>query len=177
MTARLLRGRTLNFKTRPQARDDHASYVYEDDGALLVENGLITAAGSYAEVKSRASADIEVIDHRPYLLMAGFIDPHIHFPQMQVTASYAANLLEWLNTYTFVEEQRFADAAHSARFATLFFDELLRHGTTTVVIANCSLAWPVSRRFLCQTAIGSPSASPMTSIRYVPRLGKDTSHS
>lgn len=138
MTARLLRGRTLSFKSRPQARDDHASYVFEDDGALLIENGLISAAGSYAEVRTTAPDDVEIIDHRPYLLMAGFIDPHIHFPQMQVTASYAANLLEWLNTYTFVEEQRFADAAHSARFATLFFDELLRHGTTTAA-AYCSV--------------------------------------
>ena len=138
MTARLLRGRTLSFKARPQARDDHASYHYETDGALLIENGVITASGSYAEVASKAPAGVETIDHRPWLLMAGFIDPHIHFPQMQVTASYAANLLEWLNTYTFVEEQRFADSAHSARFATLFFDELLRHGTTTAA-AYCSV--------------------------------------
>ncbi|SOE17750.1 guanine deaminase [Hoeflea halophila] len=138
MTARLLRGRTLSFKSRPQARDDHASYIYEEDGALLIENGRITAAGSYANVNTKAPIGTEVIDHRPYLLMAGFIDPHIHFPQMQVTASYAANLLEWLNTYTFVEEQRFADASHSARFAMLFFDELLRHGTTTAA-AYCSV--------------------------------------
>lgn len=138
MTARLLRGRTLSFKSRPQARDDHASYVYEEDGALLIENGRITEAGTYADVKYKASIGVEVIDHRPHLLMAGFIDPHIHFPQMQVTASYAANLLEWLNTYTFVEEQRFADASHSARFAMLFFDELLRHGTTTAA-AYCSV--------------------------------------
>lgn len=138
MTPKLLRGRTLSFKSRPQARDDHASYVYEEDGALLIENGRITEAGTYADVKFKSPIGVEVIDHRPHLLMAGFIDPHIHFPQMQVTASYAANLLEWLNTYTFVEEQRFADASHSARFAMLFFDELLRHGTTTAA-AYCSV--------------------------------------
>ena len=138
MRARLLRGRTLSFKSRPAARNDHASYVYEEDGALLVENGRITAAGNYNQILEKMPEGAEVVDHRPHLLMAGFIDPHIHFPQMQVTASYAANLLEWLNTYTFVEEQRFADPAHSARFATLFFDELLRHGTTTAV-AYCSV--------------------------------------
>ncbi|KJS09669.1 MAG: guanine deaminase [Hoeflea sp. BRH_c9] len=138
MTPKLLRGRVLSFKSRPQARDDHASYVYEEDGAVLVENGRISAAGRYAEVRLNSPIGVELIDHRPLLLMAGFIDPHIHFPQMQVTASYAANLLEWLNTYTFVEEQRFADAAHSARFAKLFFDELLRQGTTTAA-AYCSV--------------------------------------
>lgn len=138
MTVRLLRGRTLSFVSRPQARDDHASYRYEEDGGLLIENGLIKAAGTFSDVQRDAPEGTAVIDHRPHLLMPGFIDPHIHFPQMQVTASYAANLLEWLNTYTFVEEQRFADPAHCARFARLFFDELLRQGTTTAA-AYCSV--------------------------------------
>ena len=79
-----------------------------------------------------------MIDHRPNLILPGFIDPHIHFPQMQVIGSYAANLLEWLNTYTFVEEQKFADAAHATRIASRFFDELIRHGTTTAA-AYCSV--------------------------------------
>ncbi|MDP2119820.1 MAG: guanine deaminase [Hoeflea sp.] len=138
MTAKLLRGRVLSFKTRPEARDDHASYLFEEDGAVLVENGRISACGAYDEIRLASPFGVKVIDHRPLILMAGFIDPHIHFPQMQVTASYAANLLEWLNTYTFVEEQKFADAAHATRFAGLFFDELLRHGTTTAA-AYCSV--------------------------------------
>ena len=52
---------------------------------------------------------------------------------MQVIGSYAGALLEWLNTYTFVEEQKFADGVHAARIASRFFDELIRHGTTTAV--------------------------------------------
>lgn len=138
MNSKLLRGRTLSFVRRPEARDDPGSYVFEEDGGLLIADGRIRTAGRFDDVVSKAPAGVAVIDHRPHLLMAGFIDPHIHFPQMQVTASYAANLLEWLNTYTFVEEQRFADEAHAARFATLFFDELLRHGTTTAA-AYCSV--------------------------------------
>ena len=63
--------------------------------------------------------------------MPGFIDPHIHFPQTQVIASYGAQLLEWLEKYTFVEEQKFADPAHAARNAEFFLDELARNGTTT----------------------------------------------
>ena len=63
--------------------------------------------------------------------MPGFIDPHIHFPQTQVIASYGAQLLEWLEKYTFVEEQKFADPAHAARNAEFFLDELFRNGTTT----------------------------------------------
>jgi guanine deaminase len=70
--------------------------------------------------------------------MPGFIDMHLHFPQMQVIGSYASNLLEWLNTYTFVEEQKFVDPRHSERIAGRFFDELTRYGTTTAV-AYCSV--------------------------------------
>ncbi|MAY61587.1 MAG: guanine deaminase [Rhizobiales bacterium] len=138
MTAKILRGRLLSFLARPAGRDDTSSYFFEEDGALLIAEGRIAATGTFSEIMDEADEGIEVIDHRPHLILPGFIDPHIHFPQMQVTASYAASLLEWLNTYTFVEEQRFADREHAARFADLFFDELLRHGTTTAS-AFCSV--------------------------------------
>src|SRR3546814_20588430 len=62
----------------------------------------------------------------------------MHFPQMQVIASYAGSLLEWLNTYTFHEECRFVESDHAARIATHFYDELVRHGTTTAA-AYCSV--------------------------------------
>ncbi|MGO8389084.1 hypothetical protein ACC853_38950, partial [Rhizobium johnstonii] len=68
------------------------------------------------------------------------------FPQMHVIASYAANLLEWLNTYTFPEECRFFESAHADRIATHFYDELIRHGTTT---APASLIASASRSDRC----------------------------
>jgi guanine deaminase len=138
VTQRLIRGRLLSFLDAPKSLDDHGSYRYEEDGAVLVENGTIKASGDYATVSALAADDATIADHRPHLLSAGFIDTHIHFPQMQVVGSYAAALLEWLNTYTFVEEQRFVDADHAARIASAFFDELARHGTTTAV-AYCSV--------------------------------------
>jgi guanine deaminase len=134
----LLRGRLLSFRRAPADISDTGSYVYEEDGGLLIENGRITACGSYAEVASKAASGVREIDHRPHLVMPGFIDTHLHFPQMQVIGSYAANLLEWLNTYTFIEEQRFADRAHAEKIAVRFFDEMARHGTTTAV-AYCSV--------------------------------------
>ena len=138
MTARLIRGRLLSFTDAPRGIDDHASYTYVEDGAVLTENGLIVASGDYGSVKKQAPGDAIETDRRPHLVTAGFIDTHIHFPQMQVIGSYAAALLEWLNNYTFVEEQRFSDAAHAARIARAFFDELVRHGTTTAV-SYCSV--------------------------------------
>lgn len=138
MTCLLLRGRLLSFHRAPESLTDITSYLYEEDGGLLIEDGLILKVGSYADVKAAASQDAQEVDHRPHLILPGFIDTHVHFPQMQVIASYAANLLEWLNTYTFPEECRFVESAHATRIATHFYDEFLRQGTTTAV-AYCSV--------------------------------------
>ena len=138
MTATLLRGRLLSFHRRPESLEDRASYLYEEDGGLLIEDGVIAAIGDYQTVTADAPDDAQEIDHRPHLILPGFIDTHIHFPQMQVIGSYAANLLEWLNTYTFPEECKFVEKAHAERIATHLFDELIRHGTTTAA-AYCSV--------------------------------------
>ncbi|MCA0257078.1 MAG: guanine deaminase [Proteobacteria bacterium] len=138
MTATLLRGRLLSFHRRPESLEDRASYLYEEDGGLLIEDGVIAAIGDYQTVKADAPDGAQEIDHRPHLILPGFIDTHIHFPQMQVIGSYAANLLEWLNTYTFPEECKFVEKAHAERIATHLFDELIRHGTTTAA-AYCSV--------------------------------------
>jgi guanine deaminase len=127
---KVLRGRVLTFVSEPQGPDDTASYRYLEDGAVVVGDGKILMVG---EFNSKAAAHHQVIDYRPHLILPGLIDTHIHYPQLQVIGSYAAALLEWLNTYTFVEEQKFADEAHAARIAALFFDELIRNGTTTAV--------------------------------------------
>lgn len=134
----LLRGRLLTFLTEPESLDDRASYRYDEDGGLLIRDGKIAAIGAYHLVAADAGKDAEIVDHRPHLILPGFIDAHAHFPQMQVIASYGAELLEWLNTYTFPEETRFADLQHGRRIARLFLDELIRHGTTTVA-AYCSV--------------------------------------
>ncbi|MGF9563607.1 guanine deaminase [Neorhizobium sp. JUb45] len=139
MTSTLIRGRLLSFHRAPHSLTDSDSYRYEHDGGLLVDAaGKIAAIGDYTAVKAGAPEDAVEIDHRPHLILPGFIDTHVHFPQMQVIASYAANLLEWLNTYTFPEECRFVESDHAARIATHFYDEFLRHGTTTAV-AYCSV--------------------------------------
>src|SRR5690606_28097048 len=98
MSRLLLRGRVLSFTDAPQAIDDTQSYRYWEDGEVEIEDGRIVSVGQFDGAQR---ADTRIIDHSGKLICAGFIDPHIHFPQMQVVGSYAANLLEWLNTYTF----------------------------------------------------------------------------
>lgn len=136
-TRMLLRGRILTFKAEPSGPEDTDAYTYLEDGALLIADGTIVACGSYEDVTNQAG-DAELVDHRPNLLMAGFIDTHIHFPQVQVIASWGAQLLDWLNSYTFPEETRFVDPDHSSLMAGHFYDQLIDHGTTTAV-AYCSV--------------------------------------
>jgi guanine deaminase len=106
MSTKALRGRVLTFLEEPQSIDDTAYTATGRTASVEIEDGRIVSSAT-----SPAATVPEVIDHRPHLILPGFIDPHIHFPQMQVIGSYAAALLEWLNTYTFVEEQKFADEA------------------------------------------------------------------
>jgi guanine deaminase len=134
----LLRGRTLSFLRWPDSADDLAACRYEEDGGLLLRDGKIAAAGAYSEVAKQGGPGAKTADHRPHLILPGFIDAHAHYPQMQVIASYGAELLDWLNNYTFPEETNFRDSQHGRRIARLFLDELVRHGTTTVA-AYCSV--------------------------------------
>ncbi|HVW55974.1 MAG TPA: guanine deaminase [Rhizobiaceae bacterium] len=138
MQETIIRGRLLVFLREPQTADDAGAYLYEEDGALLVCDGRIAARGDFATVSVVAEKDTPVIDHRPYLLLPGFIDGHAHYPQMQVIASYGAELLDWLNNYTFPEEAKFRDMQYGRRIARLFLDELIRHGTTTAAV-YCSV--------------------------------------
>jgi len=134
VSGKILRGRVLTFVSEPTGPDDHASYRYIEDGAVVIDAGRIVSVGEWNDALKLAAPKAEVIDHRPGLIVPGFIDTHIHYPQMQVIGSYAKDLLEWLNTYTFIEEQRFADASHAARIASAFCDELVRYGTTTAAV-------------------------------------------
>ena len=133
----LLRGRTLTFMSEPQSPDDTSAYRYEEDGAILILDGQIVATGEYETLQTQAP-DAMQVDHRPHLMMAGFIDTHIHFPQTQVIASWGAQLLDWLNTYTFPEETRYHDPELCADMAVKFYDQLIAHGTTTAS-AYCSV--------------------------------------
>jgi len=131
--ARALRGRLLSFSDDPASAGAEA-YSYIEDGLILLAEGLIVAAGEAADLLPRVTDEMQ-IDHFPdALILPGFIDAHIHFPQTQVIASYGAQLMDWLERYALVEEQRFADPDHCAAVAAFFLDELARNGTTTAAV-------------------------------------------
>ena len=111
--------------------------VYEPDGLLVVGPGasgceVVHAVGDYSALADQFK-DVAV-EHLPGRIIApGFVDMHVHFPQVDVIGSPASGLLPWLENYTFPQESRFADAAHAAAVAEFFVAELLRNGVTTAL--------------------------------------------
>lgn len=134
MSARAVRGRLVWFDAAPAEAGPDAVRELDDGLVIVGDDGRIAAVGDAATLLRGRAASLPIDDWRPRLVLPGLIDTHIHFPQTQVVASYGAQLLDWLHGYTFVEEQRFADADHASRVAAFFLAELLRHGTTTACV-------------------------------------------
>ena len=115
--------------------------VFEQDGLLVIgpnEQGrqVVQSIGSYqASFQSLYSNYPSLpIEHLPGRIIApGFVDMHIHFPQLDVIGSPADGLLPWLENYTFPEEARFTAPEYCAQAASFFIAELLRNGVTTAL--------------------------------------------
>ncbi|MEA5488335.1 MULTISPECIES: guanine deaminase [Pseudanabaena] len=106
---------------------------YFSDGLLIVENGKVKDLGNYQDLQAKY-VDLPITEYRDRLIVSGFIDTHIHFPQTEMIASYGEQLLEWLSTYTFPTERKFADRNYALEIASIFLNELLRNGTTTALV-------------------------------------------
>ncbi len=133
----LVRGRILSFKYEPSSISDSESYVYFDDGFLLIENKKIVGVKAFDNLPEDWST-LDFIDHRPNIIFPGFIDTHNHFPQLKVIASYGTQLMEWLAKYTFPEEAKFGDYKVAKQIAKQFLKTLINNGTTSTV-SFCSV--------------------------------------
>ena len=121
--------------------------VYDSDGLLVVGNdGRIAAVGDYASLRSQ-------FDHVPTqhfagrILAPGFVDLHVHYPQVDVIGSPADGLLPWLENYTFPEEKTFNVSAKASSTAQFFIAELLRNGVTTALTFATSHVQSVNALF------------------------------
>ncbi|HID06775.1 MAG TPA: guanine deaminase, partial [Armatimonadetes bacterium] len=128
------RASILHFIADPDVVEADESYQYWNDGILLVEDGHVVQVGE-AETLLSALPDSQPVTAYPNCLITpGFVDTHIHYPQMEMIAAFGKQLLEWLNTYTFPLEAKFSDPAYAQEIANRFLDELLRCGTTTALV-------------------------------------------
>ncbi|MBK0398963.1 guanine deaminase [Limibaculum sp. M0105] len=127
---RILRGPLLRFRADPFTSGAEAALGWHEDGAVAVAGERIITVGDAPDVIS-AHPGAEVASTGGRLIAPGFVDCHLHYPQTRIVASWGAQLLDWLNTYTFPEEARFADAEYAAEVAREFFDLTLANGITT----------------------------------------------
>lgn len=131
--SRAFRGQLLFFTEDP-AQYGEAAWTHIEDGLLLIADGKIVAVGEYSSLSADLDAAVEVVDYQGRLLMPGFVDCHIHYPQTEMIAAYGTQLLDWLQTHTFPVESQFADYHYGVEIAERFIGELLKNGTTTALV-------------------------------------------
>ena len=129
-----LRGPALTFTGDPFVAGAEASVLHESDALILIENGIITAFGAYQEIRGQAPDGITITRYgADSLILPGFVDAHVHYPQTQMIAA-PGQLLDWLTRYALPAEEQFADRTHAQAVARVFLRELLRCGTTTAAV-------------------------------------------
>lgn len=121
----------------PDEAGEASAHIHHPDGLLLVEDGEIVAAGGYQALAAQLR-DIPVTHLPGRLIVPGFVDLHVHFPQIDVIAAHGGQLLDWLEHQVFPAEAAFADPVHAAGAARAFVGELLRNGTTTALVFGSS---------------------------------------
>ncbi len=141
----LHRGHVFHLTGSPTVEQAAEALVEIPDGALLIgEDGKIEWCGPFAERPQKSGAPIEVIDHAGSFLLPGFIDTHIHFPQVNSISAYGGGqLLDWLERCIFPAEARFADEEFALGAAREFCHRLISAGTTTSLVFGS--AFPVAQ--------------------------------
>lgn len=129
-----IRSSYLSFHDDPFVKDLADSMTYEKDALILVEDGKIAKVGPATELLAELPEGTEVHEYTDSLVVPGFIDSHVHYAQTEMIAAYGEQLLDWLNNYTFIVEQGFADKAHATEIAEVFINEQLRNGVTSSVV-------------------------------------------
>ncbi len=115
----------------PGERTDNSRVETFVDGALLVEDGRIVEAGPATRFDG---TDARVEDFNGKLIVPGMIDCHVHFPQLDIIASFGEQLMDWLDRYAYPGEMRLADEDYARELAVLFVEQLIANGTTSALV-------------------------------------------
>lgn len=128
------RGRLFDFSSTADIFDLEHGFRFFDDGLLVVENGKVIAAGDYSEMKKQINQDIAVESFGKSFIFPGFVDAHVHSVQTKAISSHGNQLLDWLETYVFPNENKFDKPDFALQHTQFFFKQLLKNGTTTAAI-------------------------------------------
>ncbi|MGW6196310.1 guanine deaminase [Kribbella sp. NPDC055110] len=125
----------------------------DSDAGLLVEDGMIVARGPFVEIRQTHPAE-QVVDLRDGVVLPGFVDTHVHFPQIRAVGGLGLPLLEWLDRYALPEEARMADADYAASVANEFVRGLAAAGTTSALVFGAHYADAVDTLFDAASKVG-----------------------
>lgn len=131
MGPQAIRGAALTFVSDPFKTPIGECLRYESDAIIFMEDGKIKEFGPASEILSKLPQGIDVKNYANALILPGFIDCHVHYPQTEIIGAYGKQLIDWLQKYTFVAEQNFKHKDHAKEVARVFLEEGLRCGTTT----------------------------------------------
>ena len=127
-----LRGAVLSFTAEPDIATRHG-VTHHEDAIVSMSGGTILSVLTPQQFE-QAGGDLQSVhDIRPGMIVPGFIDTHVHYPQMDIIASYGEQLLQWLDNYAFPAELKFKVLAHAQQQAEQFMRRLLEYGTTTAL--------------------------------------------
>jgi guanine deaminase len=166
--------RATIFHTTANPFHDAAGFHAHDDGGLLVRDGRIVACGSFDEVR-RADADAGVIDWRGGVVLPGFVDTHVHYPQLRIVGRLGLSLLDWLEQAALPEEARMADVVYATDTAVRFVGALAANGTTTALVFGAHFAAATASLFDAAAVAGLRIISGLVvSDRFVPAVLRQT---
>src|SRR6478735_1142232 len=122
-TVTAIRAALLTFTGDPFLHGAEATRRYESDAIVVMADGRIVDCGAAADVQTRLPPNTPVTHYANALISPGFVDAHVHYPQLPVIGAGGKPLLEWLTAYTFPAEARFSDIAYAREIATRYLDE------------------------------------------------------
>lgn len=133
MTKTAIEAATLSFAKDPFLNDVEDCYHFEEDAVIVMEDGTITQIGKPSDILPTLG-DTKVTKYDDSIIVPGFIDTHVHYPQTEIIGAYGEQLIDWLNNYAFVAEQNFSDSDHAQEVARVFINEQLRNGVTSSAV-------------------------------------------
>ncbi|HBM15995.1 MAG TPA: guanine deaminase [Lentisphaeria bacterium] len=133
---RAFRGTFIHFLDNPETNPDSSHQLIEDGLMLLNDEGVIIDVGEFRDLKKYLMDPcVDYIDYSEYIIIPGFVDSHIHYPQLEMIASYSGGqLLEWLERCVFATEAKYKDYEYAKLKADIFFKALLKNGTTSALV-------------------------------------------
>ena len=121
----VLKGDICFSKNKDEIKNIHDGYVVCIDGI---------SEGAYEKIPEEYK-DLEVIDYSGKLILPGLIDLHVHAPQFTYRGlGMDLELIDWLNTYTFPQEAKYADIKYAREMYQRFVDDVKSGPNTRSVV-------------------------------------------